>query len=527
MPAEDVVHQVFTSADFLLKRKQEKVQAIRSAAPAFRGIFLEGLRARDVKSLTYAAIDGTESVDSRLDFMIFYAGAFGYIGALKAGNDELLMEEERSFSGPTEISMAVPVHEGDVTDILQASEEDVSIFPSLLMELSELQLARQIMSIAAPKLLLLDRSISLEYAHLLKDSLELLGKGGTALFPEILAFWGTTTLPCIVPPPFISPQLDWALLESLGTKRWSSWKELSEQLGLSGMQDLVKEAAFALNDQTISRLGIPLLRDEFSLDGRFVGLEGQLESALSSVLEHLFSSREGHPLWVNGKWIRESELRMISFLTLRSLIGMALRSRSLIVGITKVSSSTDFMTGVLPSMERSGRLSRGSEGLGFGTDTTFLDAVAGALELKAPWRSVEFDAAYHGESVAPGIFARGYFKLSSSSLGRVFPYDRLLMSPPPHGSWVEGDGSWSGDGLSDSLFTMLQAMGHEAIPEAIGYNYPLFLADKKAKAAQVEARRAYQAAMGLKLAGLGLQSEEGYRDMRRYYERLRRSKGVV
>ncbi|MDP7976787.1 MAG: hypothetical protein RAK25_06640, partial [TACK group archaeon] len=126
-------------------------------------------------------------------------------------------------------------------------------------------------------------------------------------------------------------------------------------------------------------------------------------------------------------------------------------------------------------------------------------------------------------SVPARVFARGYVKLSSSSLSRVFGYDRPFYSIPPCDDWVEGNGDWGGDGYSDLVLTYLEPMAKEAIPEALGYNYPLFLADKKAKTMQAEARRAYLSAIDLELSRAGLPPGAGkYRDMRKYYEQMRR-----
>ncbi len=73
------------------------------------------------------------------------------------------------------------------------------------------------------------------------------------------------------------------------------------------------------------------------------------------------------------------------------------------------------------------------------------------------------------------------------------------------------------------MLTYLEPMAKEAIPEALGYNYPLFLADKKAKTMQAEARRAYLSAIDLELSKVGLSPGAGkYRDMRKYYEQMRR-----
>ena len=45
------------------------------------------------KGISFLAIDGTESHDQQLDMLVFYAGAFGYIGQLEFGDDGCCYEE--------------------------------------------------------------------------------------------------------------------------------------------------------------------------------------------------------------------------------------------------------------------------------------------------------------------------------------------------------------------------------------------------------------------------------------------------
>src|SRR5438128_9913270 len=56
----------------LLLREGYDVKMARETAERFFG----------KKKISFIAIDGTESQDEQLDMLIFYAGAFGYIGQL-------------------------------------------------------------------------------------------------------------------------------------------------------------------------------------------------------------------------------------------------------------------------------------------------------------------------------------------------------------------------------------------------------------------------------------------------------------
>ena len=56
----------------LLLREGYSVKVAKETAEKFFG----------KKKISFIAIDGTESQDQQLDMLIFYAGAFGYIGQL-------------------------------------------------------------------------------------------------------------------------------------------------------------------------------------------------------------------------------------------------------------------------------------------------------------------------------------------------------------------------------------------------------------------------------------------------------------
>jgi len=82
--------------------------------------------------------------------------------------------------------------------------------------------------------------------------------------------------------------------------------------------------------------------------------------------------------------------------------------------------------------------------------------------------------------------------------------------------------------ISDLVLGILCSMGYEPIPEAIGHNYPLFLADKKAKLLEKEASRACIAAVELEVARSRLDQqilyERKFREYRADIESARRSK---
>jgi len=521
MPTDEIVNQIFSSTDFLLKKHEAKVAQIYKLAPAYSFIFKKDAYKPVPNEINYMAIDGTESVDSKYDLLVFYAGAFGYAGKLvKDFSGNLFMSEESSIKIPTEISMAIPMHEGDVVDVLEKSEILPADFPPLLMELSELALARSVAR-QGVDLLLLDRSLSLEYSHLFADALDFSLRKPSTFFEADDIKMAFNLIPSPSCPPQTGPQLNWCLIRAL-SKRPSSWSDVAQQIGIQGNERLARESISELESST----GLKILGDGPTLLERFASIDERLEKNIDMALDHILFNSNGHPLWKDGKWIQEGEIRLLSFLVLRSLLGLSYEKKILLIGIIKESSSTDFMTKVCGKLAEAGKLTGLSPSLG--TDTVYLSSLSDALGISTPWRTLEFDAHLHGENTPAGLFAKGYFKLVSSYFGRVFQYDRPFYLAPPLDDWIEGDPSWVGDGIPAKVISYLEPMAKEAIPEALGYNYPLFLADKKAKTMQAEARRAYLSAVDFELNKMGMFSGSGkYRDMRKYYEQMRRRNAIV
>ena len=77
---------------------------------------------------------------------------------------------------------------------------------------------------------------------------------------------------------------------------------------------------------------------------------------------------------------------------------------------------------------------------------------------------------------------------------------------------------------------ILKSMAGESIPECIGHNYPLFLADKKAKAILHEARSAVISAVSFEMARTRMDQEvlfgPSFRQFRSTIENARRRRGI-
>jgi len=143
------------------------------------------------------------------------------------------------------------------------------------------------------------------------------------------------------------------------------------------------------------------------------------------------------------------------------------------------------------------------------------------------------------------VYLKTYFQLWSSESNpsvrsHVFTYDRPAY--PAFDHWDEitlfnRDGPADvrihpvlhftrGSDLTNMVMAMLAEMGKEVIPEALGHNYPLFLADKKAKSVLEETRQAYLGAVAIEMAKSDLDQQvlfsRRFRDYRSQIEGKRR-----
>ena len=134
------------------------------------------------KKISFIAIDGTESQDQQLDMLIFYAGAFGYIGQLEFGEKGCSCGEILEGSNITNVSTAIPIHEEDASNVVGETTEggievDPERLPSTLMQFAEYYMAVNVLSENPDlKLVILDRTLAGEVGHLVWSVSDLLNE---------------------------------------------------------------------------------------------------------------------------------------------------------------------------------------------------------------------------------------------------------------------------------------------------------------------------------------------------------------
>jgi hypothetical protein len=309
------------------------------------------------------------------------------------------------------------------------------------------------------------------------------------------------------------------------------------------------------------------------------------ERVLSATLkmgQHIFETPVGeHPLIYeisNGhknekikKWITSDDIEYMTLVMIYALLRQAWERNILVIGLIKDTNASELIRSVVPILLNAGKMKMVSQLPNFNSDKQLLQtySVVQGHSIKTPWRTFEFDAcfrtiapinsdqhqpdraivrgAYKNLIAGERMFLKSYVQLwhsqsDESVRSHVFSYDR-----PCYPDWDKSDeleldhydGNVKEDirpmihfakdsDITHLVMDILCSMANEVIPECLGHNYPLFLADKKAKYVLDQMKTAYLSAVAYEMANSEFDQQILYqarfRDFRSQIENSRRSK---
>ena len=644
MPLQDpdkLIRVVQDSTKNLLHSFRDNANALHDRSEDIRLLIREGydkeiayrtalnLFGRDTTS--FLAIDGTESQDQQLDMMIFYAGAFGYIGKLHFNDSTngCSFDEPLPIEGSLGLSTAVSIHEQDSASIAgKLTEGGVEVeserLPSTLMQLSEYYMAvKTIYENPSIQIVILDRTLAGDLSHLIWSVAETMEKDESCILQGKDTKYGKVTgldleltrmlhaNEDLKIPSARSQLIKYAAInkllqsqdqehgedsmlvsrsQSMMDKR-ISYKDLLTAIGADSnrldklqkdMSKLNKRYSFLDGDQT------------YSLKSHISGYWERVFSAAMEVCDHIFNTPANeHPLILsdpqsigNARWITVSDIDYLILVMIYALLHAAWEKNILVIGIIKDISAAEMMKTVIPILQSAGMIALKSKFPSLNSDKSFLQtaSIVNAESMAAPWRTFEFDACFrtvvppqvhtldkifptqdtqdnrieHEVNVTGAfknliseerMFVKSYIQLWSSKndpsvRSHVFSYDRpcypkfdlkkeltLFHRDGKVLERIEPIFHFKHDSdLSHLVMDILCSMSTEVIPECLGHNYPLFLADKKAKSILEETRRAYLAAVSFEMANSEFNQQILYdtrfREYRSQVESLRRSKNI-
>jgi hypothetical protein len=317
---------------------------------------------------------------------------------------------------------------------------------------------------------------------------------------------------------------------------------------------------------------------KFKLKPGVNGYRERVVSAALAVADHIFSSKAEHPLRIKAgplgadRWITADDLDYLVLVFVLELTRRAWSENLLPIGMTKDSGAAELVNTVVPLL-RDSRLEEFAHALpNFNSDKMLLqtDSVVNAASVPTPWHTIDIDAAFRtmvpvvdttlprGEARARGAhrnviyperaFVKTYMQLWSSRndpavRSHVFTFDRPAYTGFDHwGALVVHNRDNELDerilpiinlrkesAMTNLAMSILSKMSTEVVPEALGHNYPLFLADKKAKFVLKQSRSAYLAAVQVEMAKSELDQQvlfsQRFRDYRSQVESKRKGAG--
>ena len=538
----------------------------------------------------YLAIDGTNSVDQQLDLIVFYVGAFAYSGTVAFHEGGVAVGDPRAADDGLSASAAIPLSEEDAAQVFgQKRESGVEVdperLPNALMHMAEYYLAFQgVAGDPSRKVVLVDRTLAGDVAHLVWSTRDFIrdrqcvlegldtpsGKV-TALDLE-LARMVLSNVELATPTPR-SQLLKFAAVLALFGGEALTADELVTRLGADPKwADRLKDDLLELQDRFG---GFEQTSPAFRLKPETSAYWDRVLAATLAVAKHVFSPDEGHPLRVkkgaNEHWVTADDLDFMVLVLIRALTRLAWSDRVLPLGFIKDTSAFELVSAVVPILGHAGLTRPGVRFPNFNSDKMLLqtNSVVNAADVPTPWYTPEIDASFRtmaprddtelpaGTARVDGafgnviyqerIYLKSYIQLWSSEStpsvrSHVFTYDRPVY--PGYDHWDEvalfnRDGPADvrirpvlhfqrGSELTNMVMAMLSEMGKEVIPEALGHNYPLFLADKKAKSVLEETRRAYLGAVAIEMAKSDLDQQvlfsRRFRDYRSQIEGRRRGR---
>ncbi len=539
-------------------------------------------------TVDYIAIDGTDAVDQQLDLLVFYVGAFAYSGKVVYAPGGVEVGPPRAMEEGLSASAAIPLSEEDAAQVFgQKRESGVEVdserLPSALMHMAEYYLAYMgISKSPSIRIVLLDRTLAGDVAHLVWSTRDFI-RNKSCVLEGLETPYGRVTAFDLELARMLLPNRDL----SIPPPR-SQFLKFAAVLELFGAEDLTAEQL--ISRVGADAKWVDRLRDDlFELDERFGAFEhttpafrlkdgseaywDRVLHASLDIAKHVFNPEKGHPLRIqkggSEVWITADDLDFMVLVFIRALTRKAWHDRVLPVGFIKDTNAFEFVNSAVPLLEHSKLIRRARKFPNFNSDKMLLqtNSVVNASFIPTPWHTPEIDAAFRtmapqaDASLSAGsarvngafenviyperVYLKNYIQLWSSAStpsvrSHVFTFDRPVY--PGFDHWDEltllnRDGPadvaihpvlhfLKGSRLTNMVMAVLTKMGEEVIPEALGHNYPLFLADKKAKSILEETRQAYLGAVAIEMAKSDLDQQvlfsRKFRDYRSQIEGQRR-----
>jgi hypothetical protein len=393
-------------------------------------------------SVRFAGVDGTMYSRPLFDLVIFFGGAYASTGTVTFSEDgkATISYDEKTLRQSAGISSVVPVYVNDVPEIDQTFSEpvqsgDINPYRPLTDEsiINNATIANWIMTFAEfylayklavdPKqntrILLLDRSLSIERASLIYDTAKRdIWKTKSSLIgyeiddEPIDANELTIARQCVcnqalgLPPPR-ADYLIYVIIESVKRMGSLTKNQILKELGITE-ENRIKRVDKYLNRAAKEKI-LTEKNETYTINRKYAKTAERIRKLVESLGNRFFFNETSTAetasvmkILKDGKehWLTTVDVAFLTLLTLHMLMEECWKKRILIIGMTKDTAARDFKRQLIPIMHNEGLLRKTFSREEFeklpNTDRMILQSasILDPDKIKTPWSLIEYDSAF-------------------------------------------------------------------------------------------------------------------------------------
>ena len=394
----------------------------------------------ETTNLRFAGIDGTMYSKPIFDLVIFFGGAYASTGTItfQKDNKPQIEYDEKTFQQTAGISSVVPIYVNEIPDIDQtffATEqpEEISLNKPLMDEtiINNATIANWIMTFAEYylayklatdqnqniRIILLDRSLSIERASLLYDTSkrELWEKKSSILGYKIdnetidindltIARQYVYNQALCLPPPR-ADYLRYAIIHLTKQKGNITETQILKEFGITEGKRAKRVKRYIKH--LVKRDILREKNETYTLNPKYATTWERVQKLVTSLGDRLFFTKTSETtslmnILKDGKehWLTTIDIAFLTLFTLQMLMEECWEKHILLIGITKDTAARDFKRQLIPIMNNEGLLKANITPEEFeklpNTDRMILQSTSifNPEKIKPPWSIIEYDSAY-------------------------------------------------------------------------------------------------------------------------------------
>jgi hypothetical protein len=391
-------------------------------------------------SVRFAGIDGTMYSRPLFDLVVFFGGAYASTGTITFRDDDLpiVKYDERTAQHGAGISSVVPIYVNEIPDVDQtffevSQPDEVSLAKPLteesimnnatvanwIMTFAEYYLAYKLATDTEQKfrIILLDRSLSIERASLLYDTSKralwetkssILGykiDGEPIDMNELTIARHLVCNELLGLPPPRADYIRYAIIALLKRKGSLSKKQIIAEFGITD-EKRAKRVERSL--KSLLKKGILNEKNEiYTLNMKYMRTWERVKKLVTSIGDRFFFTENPETanlmkIVKDGKehWLTTLDIAFLTLFTLHMLMEECWNRHILLIGVTKDTAARDFKRQLIPIMCNNDLLnanvSREELEKLPNTDRMILQSasILNADKVQPPWSLIEYDSAF-------------------------------------------------------------------------------------------------------------------------------------